>query len=117
MAMRTETALRFPAWLFAASVVIGVALGLWQVGVFDRSSDDGSGANILATTGQSRALAGTAAAGANAVESTSANDQAVGREVERPINALDQLARDLDPEVRDESNALHAALAAEQASH
>ncbi len=49
MAMRTETALRFPAWLIAAPVVVGVALGLWQVGVFDRSSDGGSGANTLAT--------------------------------------------------------------------
>ena len=33
MAMHTDAALRFPAWLIAASVVVGVALGLWQVGV------------------------------------------------------------------------------------
>ena len=117
MVMHTETALRIPAWLIAALVVAGVAVGLWQVGVFDRSSDVGRGANTLATASQSRALTGGASVDVTARESASASNRANFRADERPIITIDQLAGDPDPDVRAESDALQAALAAEQASH
>jgi hypothetical protein len=117
MDMHTETALRLPAWLVAALVVVGVALGLWQVGVFDRSNNGGSGASASANAGQSRTLAVTPATAATAGESASTINRANGREAERPISTIDQLASEPDLEVREESNALQAALAAEQASN
>ena len=117
MAMHTETALRFPAWLIAASVVVGVALGLWQVGVFDRSTNGVSGARAHAAAGPSRNPARTAAADATAGEFASPRKRASGREAERPISTIDQLASEPDLEVSEESNALQAALAAEQASN
>ena len=52
MDMHTETALRLPAWTIAALAAVGVALGLWQIGVFDRSSNGGRGKSALASTGQ-----------------------------------------------------------------
>lgn len=117
MAMHTDAALRFPAWLVVALVVVGAGLGLWQVGVFDRSTNGGSGASASANAGQSRTLAGTPAADAMAGESASAINRANGREAERPMSTIDQLAREPDPEVREESNALQEALATEQASN
>jgi len=117
MAMHTETALRFPAWLIAALVAVGIALGLWQVGVFDRSTKGGMGASAYAAAGQSRTLAVTPAADATAEESASTINRANGREAERPIDTIEQLAREPDPEVREESIALQDALAAEQASN
>jgi len=116
MAMHTETALRLPAWLVAALVVFGVALGLWQVGVFDRSNNRGSGASASANAGQSRTLAVTPATPATVGESASTIHRANGREAERPMSTIDQLASEPDPEVREESNALQEAVAAEQAS-
>jgi len=117
MAMHTETALRFPAWLIAASVVVGVALGLWQVGVFDHSAKGERGAGTHAAAGQSRNPSRTSSADVTAGEFASPINRANGREAERPINSIDQLASEPDPEVREEANALQEALAAEQASH
>ena len=117
MVMHTETALRIPAWLIAVLVVAGVALGLWQVAVFGRSSDGDRGANTVATASQSRAVTGRASVDATAGESASASNRANFRADERPITTIDPLAGDPDPEVRAESDALQAALAAEQASH
>ena len=117
MATHTETALRFPAWLVVALVVVGAGLGLRQAGVFDRSTNGGSGLSASANAGQSRTLAGTPAADATAGESASAMNRANGREAERPISTIDQLASEPDPEVVQESNALQEALAAEQASN
>jgi hypothetical protein len=117
MAMHTETALRFPAWLIAASVAVGAGLGLWQVGAFDRSTNGGMGASGYAAAGQSRTLAVTPAADATAGESASTINRANGREAERPIDTIEQLASEPDPEVREESIALQEALAAEQASN
>ncbi|MBK6451192.1 MAG: hypothetical protein KA760_04655 [Steroidobacteraceae bacterium] len=117
MAMHTDAALRFPAWLIAASVVVGVALGLWQVGVFDRSTHGESGASAHAAAGQLRNPARTVAADVTAGAFASSLNRVSGREAERPINTIDQPAGEPDPEVRAESDALQAALAAEQASH
>ena len=50
-------------------------------------------------------------------ESASASNRANFRADERPITTIDQLAGEPDPDVRAESDALQAALAAEQASH
>ena len=117
MVMHTETVLRLPAWLTAALVVAGVALGLWQVGVFDRSTQGASGFGAHAAAGQSRNPARTAAADVPAAEFASPLNRVSGREAERPIATIDQPASEPDPEVRAESDALQAALAAEQASH
>jgi hypothetical protein len=117
MVMHTETVLRVPAWLIAVAVVTGVALGLWQVGAFDRSTDGGRGAGAHAVAGPSRNRAGIASADLTAGKLASPINRAAGRQAERPIATPDHLARDLDPEVRDESDALQAALAAEQTSH
>ena len=117
MAMHTEAALRFPAWLVVALVVVGTGLGLWQVGWFDRSTNGGSGASASANAGQSRTLAVIPANAATAGESASTINRANGREAERPISTIDQLASEPDLEVSEESNALQAALAAEQASN
>jgi hypothetical protein len=67
--------------------------------------------------GQLRTLAVTPAPAATAGESASTINRANGREAERPISTIDQLASEPDLEVREESNALQAALAAEQASN
>jgi hypothetical protein len=117
MAMHTETALRFPAWLVGALVAVGAGLGLWQVGVFDRSTNGGSRAGASANAGQSRTLAVTPATAATAEESASTINRANSREAERPTSTIDQLASEPDPEVREESSALLEALAAEQASN
>ena len=117
MAMHTDAAPRLPTRLVAALVVAGVALGLWQVGVFDRSNSRGSGASASANAVQSRNPARTAAADEAAGGVASPINRAKGGEAERPATAIDQLAGDPDSEVRAESDALQAALAAEQASH
>ena len=117
MDMRTETARRFQIWLIAASVVVGVGLGLWQVGAFDRSTKGGRGASAYAAAGQSRTLAVTPAVDATAGESASTINRVNGREAEPPIDTIEQLASEPDPEVREESIALQDALAAEQASN
>jgi hypothetical protein len=114
MDMPTEPALRFPAWLIAAAVVVGVGLGFWQVGVFDRSTAGESGAHVAAS--QARSPASTAAVDVTAGESASPINWAIGRRAERPLNAIDQLESEQDSEVREESIALQDALAAEQAS-
>ena len=116
MAMHTETALRIPAWMIAALFAVGVALGLWQVGVFDRSSHGGRDTGALAIMGQPRALAAAPLADATA-ESASTTGRADGPEAEQPMDTLDRLPGDIDPEVLAESNALQAALAAELASN
>jgi hypothetical protein len=116
MVTHIEAAPRLPGWLIAALVVAGVALGLWQVGVFDRSSAGRNGANAPVVPGQSRALAGTAAADATAAESASAYDRGNRSADGRPIKSIELPRGDPDPEVRAESDALRAALAAEQAS-
>ena len=113
MAMHTETALRFPAWLIAAAVVVGVVLGLWQVGVLNRSTNGESVASIHAAAGQSRNSARTAAADVTAGELVSPIHRANGREAERPANTIERLASEPDLEVRKESDALQDALAAE----
>jgi len=116
MAMHTDAAPRLPTRLVAALVVAGAGLGLWQAGVFDRSTDGGGGARASAHAGQSRTLAVTPAAAATVGESASTIHRANGREAERPMSTIDQLASEQDPEVREESNALQEAVAAEQAS-
>ncbi len=115
MAMHTDAALRFPAWLIAASVVVGVALGLWQVGVFDRSTHGGSGASAMRTQASCATRRGLWRPTSGG--SRSPINRVRRREAERPTNTIDQLAGEPDPEVRAESDALQAALAAEQASH
>jgi len=117
MGTQTETTLRFPAWLIAASVVVGVALGLRQVGLFDRSINGESGASAPAAADQSRNPARTAAADVTAGEFASPINRTSGHEAQRPTNTIDQLASEPDPEVREESIALQDALAAEQASN
>jgi hypothetical protein len=117
MAMHTEAALRLPAWTIAALVAVGVALGLWQVGVFDRSNNGGRGTSALATTGQPRTVAAAPLADATPAESAVTINRANGREAKPPIDTIEQLASEPDPEVREESVALQDALAAEQASN
>jgi hypothetical protein len=117
MDMHTETALRLPAWTIAALVAVGVALGLWQVGVFDRSTHGGRGTSDLATTGQPRTLAPASSVDTTAEESRLTINLAYGREAEPPMDTPDQLEGDLDPEAREESYALQAALAAEQSGN
>ncbi len=117
MAMHTETALRYPAWMIAALVGVGVALGLWQVGVFDHSTSKGRDASAHATAGKSPILAGAVSTDVAAGEFASPVNRAKGREAERPIDTGEQLASGLDPDVSEESNALQDALAAEQASN
>jgi hypothetical protein len=116
MATHIEAAPRLPTKLVAALVVAGVALGLWQVGAFDRSSDGSRGDDTLATASQSRALAGTVSGDATAAEFESAYDPANRQADGRPMDSVEQPSRDPDPEVRAESDALRAALAAEQSS-
>lgn len=117
MAMHTETAPRFPAWLLASSVVVGIVLGLWQVGVFEHSANGRRDAGADAAAGQAHDLAGTASAAVTAGEPESPIDQAHGRAAERLTSDLAGRASDPDPDVREESSALQDALAAEQASH
>jgi hypothetical protein len=117
MAMHTEAALRFPAWLVVALVVVGAGLGLWQGGVFDRSTNGGSGASASANAGQSRNPVRTAAADETVGEFAAPINLAKGREAEWPATTIERLASEPDPEVREESNALQDALAAEQASN
>jgi len=76
-----------------------------------------SGARAHAAAGPARNPARTAAADATAGEFASPLNRASGREAERPINTIEQLASEPDTEVRQESIALQDALAAEQASH
>jgi hypothetical protein len=116
MATHIEAAPRLPNRLIAALVVAGVALGLWQVGVFDGSGAGRNVANAPAAPGQSSALAGTAAANATAARSASADDRSNSSSDGRPIRSIEQPRGDPDPEVRAESDALRAAQAAEQAS-
>ncbi len=117
MATHTETAPRFPAWLVVALIVVGAGLGFWQIGVFDRSFNGGRGASAGANAGQPSIVAVAPAAGTTAGESALMISRSNGREAQRPINSMDLPASEPDPEVREESNALQEALAAEQASH
>jgi hypothetical protein len=117
MDMHTETALRLPAWTIAALAAVGVALGLWQIGVFDRSSNGGRGKGALASTGQLRTVAAAPSAEAATAASASTTGRANGPEAERPMDSPDRLPGDMDPDVLEESNALQAALAAEQSSN
>ena len=117
MAMHIDAAPRLPTRLVAALVVIGVALGLWQVGVFDRSNSRGSGASASANAVQSRNPARAAAADEAAGEVASPINRAKGGEAERPATAIERLASEPDPEVHEETGAWQEALAAEQASN
>lgn len=117
MAMPTESKLRIPAWLIVALVVVGVALGLWQVGALDHSTDGKRSASGDAAAGQARSPAQTSSPAATAGEFVSPINRANGRVVERPMNTVEQLASELDPQAREESIALQDAVAAEQASH
>lgn len=117
MATRTESALRFPAWLVAILVAAGVALGLSQVGVFDPSTNGERGAGAHAAASHSRNPSRTSSADVTAGEIASPINRIDGRKAQRPMQAIDQLAGEPDPEVREESDALQDALAAEQASN
>lgn len=117
MAMHTEVALRLPPWLVMALVAVGAGLGFWQIGVFDRSFIGGRGASAGTNAGQPSIVAVAPAAGTTAGESALMISRSNGREAQRPISAMDHPASEPDPEVREESNALQEALAAEQASH
>jgi hypothetical protein len=116
MAMRTERAPRLPAWAYAALGAVGGALGLWQLGVFDRAAVREQEATHVATARQldvaARPSPTVTSSGKSAAESARDSDH----DTTRSTMTVDQAERDTDSGVREETSALQQALAAEMAN-
>ena len=116
MAMRTERAPRLPAWAYAALGAIGFALGLWQLGVFDRAAVREREATHVATARQLDVAARPSPTVASSEKSAAETARDRGRDTTRSTMTVEQLTRDPDPGVREETRALQEALAAEMAN-
>jgi hypothetical protein len=115
--IEAEPGLRLPAWLAVSLAGVGVVLGLWQVGAFDRPTLPATGTCCAGQVGHAGMRRGDpadvalAAAPGNSIASA---DGAVS--VAGSATHLEQLARDGEPDVQAESAARLEALAAELAS-
>jgi lysine/ornithine N-monooxygenase len=93
-----------------------VALGLWQLGVFDRAAVGKREATHVATARQLDVAARPSPTVASSGDSAAEIARDGGREATRSTMTVEQLTRDPDPGVREEASALQEALAAEVAN-
>lgn len=114
MAMRTEPAPRLPLWAFVALGVAGIALGLWQLGAFDRSAPGERAATHVATAGQLDVAARPSPVVASRGES--AANLARDSDSARSMLTADPAELAVDSGVQEETRALQEALAAEVAN-
>jgi len=117
MAMHTEPGLlRLPAWLTVSLAGVGVILGLWQVGVFDRPTAPERGVYGDGVVGHASMRRGNRVGIALPPDPNQSVAGADGPVTAVPATHFEQLVSHADPQVQAESAALLEALTAEQAS-
>lgn len=116
MAMRTDPAPRLPAWAYVALGGVGVVLGLWQLGVFDRAALGERDATHVTTARQLGVAARQSPTVASSGRSAAESARDTGRDTTLSTLAVDQAERTSDSGVREETSALQEALAAEMAN-